>query len=155
MTYATFDDWIYEVEGFGLRAERAAEDLGPNWKPWLETAWGLGVEAEREACAMIADCALSVEDGFTDDLTTAESIAAAIRARSTPGSAASTISFEMQRDRMESAGCLAIDALKALRANGALSDAQRAMIEGALTAMFDAKERWHSNPAAARNAGIG
>lgn len=71
-TYASFDEWMNEMEGFGVRAERAAEDLGPNWKLWLETAWRLGAESEREACARVTE---NIFEGFP-------SIASAIRARS-------------------------------------------------------------------------
>jgi hypothetical protein len=47
-TYATFDEWMDEIEGVAPRALRAAEDLGKYWEKWLRTAWELGAEAERQ-----------------------------------------------------------------------------------------------------------
>jgi len=55
-------------------------------------------------------------------------------------------SMMAEKNRMEIAGLLAIDALKACQANGHLSDAQRALVDAALAAMFDARERWRSDP---------
>jgi hypothetical protein len=48
MTDTAFDDWLYGVEGYGLRAERLAEDVGvPVSKllPWLKAAFDAGRES--------------------------------------------------------------------------------------------------------------
>ena len=37
MTYASLDDWLDEVEGFGLRVERVPEGA----LPWIRVAWNL------------------------------------------------------------------------------------------------------------------
>ena len=49
-------------------------------------------------------------------------------------------------ERMEVAGLSAIDALKAVSANGSLSDAQRRLVDVALDTMFSVRERWRSQP---------
>ncbi len=97
MKYETIDDWLYEQEGYALRAER----LPPEVLEWVKEAWRLGalsmrgansdetkaaadeierlraaVLAEREACARIADA--WAEHTGVDDLLL---LAAAIRAR--------------------------------------------------------------------------
>ncbi len=51
MPYASFDAWMNEIEGFGTRAERAAEEVSMKW---LQAAWQLATEAERERCKAIA-----------------------------------------------------------------------------------------------------
>ena len=54
MTYATLNDWLGEIENYATREERLLTDFDRAVLPWLETAWRLGAEAEREACARIA-----------------------------------------------------------------------------------------------------
>ena len=47
-----FDDWFYEMEGFGFRAERCASDFdSQNWTAmveWLRTAYQTGYESAKE-----------------------------------------------------------------------------------------------------------
>lgn len=85
--YRSMKEWLNEIENFAIRAER----VPPDAMPWIETAWRLAVESEREACATIADQAADHEDSVTlsdtsDDTArsaeTAREIADAIRARS-------------------------------------------------------------------------
>lgn len=44
----TFEDWFYGLEGFGIRAERANEDIKPAdpiaLAKWLKAAWLVGAE---------------------------------------------------------------------------------------------------------------
>jgi len=80
MIYPTLDDWLNKLEGVTPRALRAAEDLGPNWRQWLDTAWKLGSDAEREACAKIADNAEAWCRSFGAEETAPE-IARMIRSR--------------------------------------------------------------------------
>jgi len=53
MTENGFDDWFYEMEGFGLRSERCASDFdAQNWTimvEWLKTAYQMGYEKGQEA----------------------------------------------------------------------------------------------------------
>jgi len=53
MTENGFDDWFYEMEGFGLRSERCASDFdAQNWNTmveWLRTAYQMGYEKGQEA----------------------------------------------------------------------------------------------------------
>jgi hypothetical protein len=53
---------------------------------------------------------------------------------------------------LEYAGCDAIAALRAVSGNPGLSDAQHALVAGALLGMFAAKSRWLSRPAVAKEA---
>jgi hypothetical protein len=57
----SFEDWFYEQEGFGLRAERFLEDkcerdmqLFINMKKWLEAAYEAGKE-NREWVGLTKD----------------------------------------------------------------------------------------------------
>lgn len=52
---SAFDEWIWEQEGYGLRWERAADDL--TWRPqydsdllmeWLQAAFKAGYEAAKK-----------------------------------------------------------------------------------------------------------
>lgn len=47
--YATMDEWLDEIENFGLRRERMPVEA----LPWVEAAWRLATEAERERCCSI------------------------------------------------------------------------------------------------------
>lgn len=47
-----FDDWFYEMEGFGFRSERCASDFdAKNWTgmvEWLRTAYQTGYEEGKQ-----------------------------------------------------------------------------------------------------------
>lgn len=47
-SYNDFDDWFYEMEGFGFRSERCVSDFdAQNWSTmleWLKTAYEVGYE---------------------------------------------------------------------------------------------------------------
>lgn len=43
-TYATLDEWLFEQESFGVRAERVP--LGA--MPWIKEAWRLGAASVQK-----------------------------------------------------------------------------------------------------------
>jgi hypothetical protein len=51
MTDSGFDDWFYEIEGFGFRSERCASDFDvqdwPAMVEWLRTAYQMGYEESQ------------------------------------------------------------------------------------------------------------
>jgi hypothetical protein len=53
-TNEKFEDWFYEMEGFGFRAERFYNDCeyGNNecLRNWLKAAYDMGFEAGRGVC---------------------------------------------------------------------------------------------------------
>ena len=51
MQYRTLEDWLGEVEGYGVRQERMPSEA----LPWIKTAWELATKAERERCVSIVE----------------------------------------------------------------------------------------------------
>ena len=66
-----FNVWMDQQENFGLRRERAAEDLGKFYAPWLLAAFREGIRAAAEATAGTHDRAatltmnLSADSGYS------------------------------------------------------------------------------------------
>ncbi len=62
MYVSKFEEWLYSVEGFGLRAERLAEELnGASTtgnlqdvvNSWMQAAFEVGRESMREEAALL------------------------------------------------------------------------------------------------------
>lgn len=60
LKYPTFDDWYYEIENYGLRAERFWDSLDQfkpnaelaNLEVWLRAAFDSARETTNESCSL-------------------------------------------------------------------------------------------------------
>lgn len=76
---ALVDEWLMEIENYGLRIERLAESFPSNMgelTPWLVAACGCGLSQHQAALDRIAELERAIRDviGMLDDPTGGEHV---------------------------------------------------------------------------------